>query len=137
MPVLRQLSVLADQGSDERFLEILSQFQMRSSARETEADKARLETILEAIEHARESAVAEREGLIQRIKAIVLLTEEGGTPARAFQLHRRSTSVAYEFDHAERRVAQLSAQIERFEEMREHAVRYATTIDEPATQRNE
>lgn len=129
MPVLRQLAILAEQGPDERFLEILSQFQMRSSAREIEADKARLETIVAAIGHARESAAAEREGLIQRIKTIVLLTKEDGAPQRKLQ-HRRSGSVTDELEHAEWRLAELSAQIERFEEMHGHIIRIAAVTED-------
>lgn len=45
MPVLRPLAALEAAGPEES-IEILSQFQMRSSVRETETDKARFESIL-------------------------------------------------------------------------------------------
>lgn len=134
MPVLRQLAVLAD-GPDEESIEILSQFQMRSSVRESETDKVRFETILKAIDDALESAVAERDGLVRRIKTIVLQTKDGSARLRAFQPQRHSGSVLFELGHAEARLASLSEQIRRLDGARERVAEIAIDFGEPATPR--
>lgn len=129
MPVLRPLAALEAAGPEES-IEILSQFQMRSSVRETETDKARFESILKAIDDAREAAAAEREGLVRRIKAIVLRTKDGSARQRAFQPNRHSGSVLHELSHAEARLAGLSEQIKRLEGVREQVAEITITLVE-------
>lgn len=132
MPVLRQLAVLEAAGPDDESIEILSQFQMRSPVRESDADKARFETILKTIDEAREAALAEHDGLVQRIKAVVLQTKDGSMRQRAFQPHRYSGSVLGELSHAEARLAALSVQISCLDGVRERIAELAIVSGEPA-----
>ena len=130
MPVLRQLAVLAAGKRDERSIDVLSQFQMRSSVREAETDKERFESILKTIDDACESAATEREGLIQRIRAIVLQTKDGSARQRAFQPDRTSGSVLHELGQAEARLAGLSEQIKRLGGVRDQVAEIAVAVGE-------
>jgi len=130
MPALRQLAALAAGGRESESLEILSRFQMRSSVREAETDKARFDSILKAIDDASEAAAAEREGLVRRIKAIVLQTKDGSARQRAFQATQHSGVVLHELNQAEARLAGLSEQIKRLDGFREQVAEITIALVE-------
>lgn len=132
MQALRQLAILEAGGQNQRSIEILGAFQMRSLARELEVDSARVDAVSRAIDATRAAVVAEHDGLVERIKAVVLKTKEAPKRPRAFQPHRDSSGVLHELGHAEARLARLSAQIRHLDDIRDQIV---AAFAEPAEYR--
>lgn len=99
-------------------LESLGLFRMRSRGREAEVDQQRFRPVIAAIDEARESAVAERCGLVGRIKSMLLRAEHGVGRQSPGMSMRRLGALKREFAHAEARLVELSAQIARLDQIR-------------------
>ncbi|HLX17779.1 MAG TPA: hypothetical protein VKS24_21525 [Bradyrhizobium sp.] len=89
----------------------LKTFKMRSPDREVEMDHVRISSVVGAIDAAIQDIVAERAGLVARVKAIV------DQPQVTLKWRRRAQSdlSAEEFLRAEQRLQSLALQISDFE----------------------
>ncbi|MFZ5732114.1 MAG: hypothetical protein ACOY4O_05225 [Pseudomonadota bacterium] len=104
--------------TDAPLLESLKLFRMRSRNREADVDQQRFKAIIAAIDEARESAAAERDGLVGRIRSLLLRAEQKVCRQSVGMSTRRLGALKREFAHAEARLAELSAQIVRLDQMR-------------------
>ena len=129
----------------------LRTFKMRSSDREVEVDQARLSSVVDAIDAAIQDIVAERTGIIARVKTIV---DQPDTVRKwgFWQRETQSDLSAEEFMRAEKRLDLLARQISDFELLKTALLRIppdvrsdvgqvhdrplnAALIDQPTTRR--
>ena len=129
----------------------LRTFKMRSSDREVEVDQARLSSVVDAINAAIQDIVAERTGIIARVKTIV---DQPDTVRKwgFWQRETQSDLSAEEFMRAEKRLDLLARQISDFELLKTALLRIppdvradvgqvharplnAALIDQPTTRR--
>ena len=91
-----------------------SAFKMRTSDREVEVDQARLSSVVDVINAAIQDIVAERTGIIARVKTIV---DQPDTVRKwgFWQRETQSDLSAEEFMRAEKRLDLLARQISEFE----------------------
>ena len=129
----------------------LRTFKMRSPDREVEVDQARLSSVVDAINAAIQDIVAERTGIIARVKTIV---DQPYTVRKwgFWQRETQSDLSAEEFMRAEKRLDLLARQISDFELLKTALLRIppdvrsdvgqvhdrplnAALIDQPTTRR--
>jgi hypothetical protein len=102
----------------------LKAFKMRSPDRDVEVDQARISSVVGAIDAAIEDIVAERTGLIARVRAIV------DQPQAALKWRRRAQSdlSAEEFKRAEKRLNLLVQQTSDFELLKTSLLRKSSDV---------
>jgi hypothetical protein len=104
-----------------RLKAVLKTFRMRSPDREVTVDRARMTAVVGAIDGAIQDMVAERTGLIARVKAIVVQPQPVST--RRFRpMKTPSEPLAAEFLRAEQRLIALARQISDLDRLKASVV---------------
>ena len=97
---------------------VLKTFKMRSPDRELMVDQERISSVVGAIDEAIQGMVAERTGLIARVRAIVDQPPPASSTWKLWQRGTQSELSAEEFLRAEQRLDKLARQISDLERLK-------------------
>ena len=123
------MSINASGKTSSALKSALSAFKMRQPNRDLKSDSARISSVVNAIDAAIQEGVAERAGLLSRVKDIVD-RPEAVLKARLRQRGTQSDLSAAEFIKAEQRLDSLAQQISNFRLLKAMALKTFPDVNE-------